>query len=896
MVGQTLSHYRVLEKLGEGGMGVVYKAFDKRLDRFVALKVLPPGMAGDPNRKFRFVQEAKAASALNHPNIITIHDISFDSGIDFIAMEYVDGKPLDRLIGHKGLRLGDALRYAVQIADALAKAHSAGIVHRDLKPSNIMVTGEGVVKVLDFGLAKLTEPAGADSEETRTLKPQTAEGVIVGTVAFMSPEQAEGKPVDGRSDIFSFGSVLYEMLTGQRAFGAATKVSTLAAILRGQPKPLAEAGSAAPQEVERVLHRCLRKEPQRRFQTMSDLKVALEELKEESDSGALEAAPPARRAPRPWLLGAVALAALAAAGLGWWFTRGPRAVPRVELARLTFDSGLTTAAAISADGKLVAYASDRGGEGNLDIWVQQIGGRQPIRLTRHEADDSNPSFSPDGSRIAFRSERDGGGIYVVDALGGPEQKIADGGYFPLFSPDGSQILFLRFPAFSGAAWMFLVPAQGGAPRPFQPDFTALRNGAVPPMAWSPDGKFLIFEGLRRGDRSTYDWWVAPVGGGPAVKTGAARALPKPALLRFLCAWAGRYIYFLEGAMVEGTDVYRVAITPGTFTIKGPAEQLTRAGAPHVALALAGDGRMALARWEFSLDPWSVALDANRGMASGEPQPVVRDSTVKAPPACSRDGGKMAYVCWSGLRTRWRVELRLRDMRTGQETVYAGSGDSLDMSPHLNADGSMLAYSDRVSGKLESYVVTAGGNPQKICDGCTVTGFFPGPNQLLVKSAPNQLARQDLGAARQIPALISPGPLADPDLSPDGRWVALVAGKPDGAAALWIAPLKDPPAAPRDWIPMAEDQRFLNSPRWSPDGNLLYYVSNRDGWSCVWGQRLDPPTKKPRGEPFAVLHFHRTSGFRGLPRESRSIAIAVDRLFFPFADLKGNIWTAKVDLK
>ena len=300
MIGKTVSHYRILEKLGSGGMGVVYKAEDTKLPRFVALKFLVgahgmrPGEGErrsplhDPVALERFKREARAASALNHPNIITIYDIDEAEGIHYIAMECVEGKTLDRLIARHGLRLNEALKYAVQMATALAKAHAAGIVHRDLKPTNVMVTDDGLVKVLDFGLAKLTEAAPTgDAETAATVEPTTEEGTIVGTVGYMSPEQAEGKPVDARSDIFSFGSVLYEMLTGQRAFQGETKASTIAAILREEPKPLSQAVEGLPREVERLVKRCLRKDPAHRFQHMDDLKVALEELKEESDSGEL---------------------------------------------------------------------------------------------------------------------------------------------------------------------------------------------------------------------------------------------------------------------------------------------------------------------------------------------------------------------------------------------------------------------------------------------------------------------------------------------------------------------------------------------------------------------------------------------------------------------------------
>src|SRR5689334_24802795 len=217
MIGQSLGHYRIEAKAGEGGMGVVYKAKDTRLDRSVAIKVLPTERVGDPERKRRFVQEAKAASALNHPNIVHIYGIDTASSVDFIAMEFVEGKVLNEMIALKGMKTGETLRYAVQIADALATAHASGIVHRDVKPSNIMVTGKGLVKVLDFGLAKLAEPTDPDpSALTRTMHPATEEGTIVGTAAYMSPEQAQGRKLDGRSDVFSFGAVLYEMVTGRR--------------------------------------------------------------------------------------------------------------------------------------------------------------------------------------------------------------------------------------------------------------------------------------------------------------------------------------------------------------------------------------------------------------------------------------------------------------------------------------------------------------------------------------------------------------------------------------------------------------------------------------------------------------------------------------------------------
>ena len=290
MVGRTVLHYQFLEKLGAGGMGEIYKAQDSRLNRTVAIKVLSRESSGDPDRRRRFVQEAQAASALNHPNIIIIHDIVSDNGTEFMVMEYVNGKTLVDLIPKGGLRAPLALKYAVQMADALSSAHAIGIVHRDLKPANIMATEPGLIKILDFGLAKLTDrgPMGEGNDNTKTIGASlTVEGSIIGTVNYMSPEQAQGKKVDTRSDIFSFGVVLYEMVTGARAFGGDNALSTLSAILRDDARPIAEVAPDVPPQIEQLIRRCLRKNPDQRWQSMQDVKMALQALKHESDSGSL---------------------------------------------------------------------------------------------------------------------------------------------------------------------------------------------------------------------------------------------------------------------------------------------------------------------------------------------------------------------------------------------------------------------------------------------------------------------------------------------------------------------------------------------------------------------------------------------------------------------------------
>ena len=306
MIGTTLWSYRIESKIGAGGMGVVYKAVDSRLDRAVAIKVLPASALASADRQKRFVQEAKTASSLNHPNIVTIYDINTQEvdgqPVQYIAMEFVAGETLDKLIGRKGLKVREALKYAVQIADALSAAHAAGVVHRDLKPSNVMVTPQGLVKILDFGLAKMTGPLDTDAyaETVRAeASPHTEEGTVLGTVAYMSPEQADGRRIDSRSDIFSFGSVLYEMITGRQAFPGASKLSTLSSVLYKDPPPVSQAVPNVHPELERIISRCLKKEPERRWQTMADVKVALEELRDELDVNGVVPVQPRVYAARP---------------------------------------------------------------------------------------------------------------------------------------------------------------------------------------------------------------------------------------------------------------------------------------------------------------------------------------------------------------------------------------------------------------------------------------------------------------------------------------------------------------------------------------------------------------------------------------------------------------------
>jgi len=898
--GTRLGHYEVIAPLGSGGMGEVYRARDTRLGREVAVKVLPADRLSDPARRARFVEEARAASSLNHPRIVTIHAIESAEGFDFIVMELVPGKSLDALIPRHGMRLGEALRLAIPLADALAAAHAAGIVHRDFKPANVIVTPEGVAKVLDFGLAKLTqgEDVGQDSTTLDAPAKLSDPGAVAGTPAYMSPEQAAGAVVDARSDIFSFGAVLYEMVTGRRAFAGGSSAEVLAALLKDQPPPPTDVVPDVPKELERIILRCLRKEPSRRFQHMTDLKVELEEVKEESDSQAAAPGVAAtwKRGGRAWLAAAAAVILIAAASLLWFRGRPSKPSAPTQMKRVTFDSGLTTDPALSSDGKLLAYASDRATGEDLDIWVQHLGGGEPVRLTRWESDEQEPDFSPDGARVAFRSSRLGGGIYVTPVLGGEPARVAPQGFRPRFSPDGNWIAYWVGSEGGSGGQAFVISAYGGEPRRIAADL----EGAYHPV-WSPDGKRLMVTGWKPipGSKEDFDpdWWVASLEGEATRRTGIIEVFRRHKLRWFDTnpgVWTrdGPWILF-AGGTGDSSNLYRVRVSSESGAIAGDAERITFGAGIETKPALSASGQLALATEVLTSHLWSVPADTNHGKVTGRMSPVTREATVDTWPQISEDGKRIAYhsVAFG------RGKVFLRDLETGAQKQLAPTWD-IDDYLALVRGGTRVVFSGVAStGEKGVYGLELGGGVPTLLEKDAMSWcasedgrhFLEYTGETFLTAVDTETRKEFRFASHESSRLLSP------HFSRHGRWVVLHVRNSEMTRQVFVLPFHEGRETPRsEWIPITDGRQLDRDPKWSPDGNLVYYLADREGARGIYAQKLDATTKHPLGRPFEVMMFRSACRSMMFPNSGESSpAVARDKIIFPLREIQGNIWLTQM---
>jgi serine/threonine protein kinase/sugar lactone lactonase YvrE len=810
--GQRLGPYEILGQIGAGGMGEVYRAKDSRLSREVAIKVLPATFSQDADRLRRFEQEAKAAGVLNHPNITAVYDIGTAAdGAPYVVQELLVGETLRSALAVGRPAPRRALDYATQIARGLAAAHEKGIVHRDLKPENVFVTRDGRVKILDFGLAKLTQAESAVSSATNlpTETRGTEPGVVLGTLGYMSPEQVRGKSADARSDIFSFGSIFYEMLSGRRAFQGDSAADTMSAILKEDPPDLSVTNQNVSPGLERIVRHCLEKNPEQRFQSASDLAFDIEAAS--ATSGAAQAAPESRARRIPRVAGLLA-SLLAGAALAWVLMRGrgsapapaPQGYPMYR--RLTNLAGAENSPTLSPDGQTVAFVFRTTGPSG--IWSQRAGGRNPINLTPScDRESACPSFSPDGTLIAYGSRCGEGGLFLVGATGESSRRLTSFGYDPAWSPDGREIVFSTDlvtrpygrPS-TGELWIADVAA-GKTRKLFGGD-------AVQPNV-SPHGLRVAFWALIEGG-SQRDIWTIPYKG----LAEGERPVPvtQDAAVDWNPVWApdGRTLYYLSnrsGAM----NLWRVAIDEATGKPLGDPEPQTVPAREVGWFALARDGRHAVYTVRentFSIERFR--FDPANGNLIGTPEKILESSQEMADIDVSPDGKFIAFDSRGGAQE----DLYLVEA-DGQNLRQLTDDAPRDRGPNFSPDGKTLAFQSDRSGRYEIWTVSVDGS---------------GVEQLTKTTG---------------------DPIIEPHWSPDGHFIAV-----DDGENSFLVPLDAKGAAGLpSMIPRVDKENFLFPFAWTPDGTLVGVV-NRAGDMLSKGAGLYTPgsaavrlVPAPEGAPY-----------------------------------------------
>jgi len=819
IAGRKLLSYRVFERLGSGGMAVVYRAEDTRLERMVALKFLAPELSRDPQAKERFLREAQAASSLDHPNVCTIHEIGETDGQTFIAMPFYGGGTLAQRIARGPLPLDEALDVAFQIAQGLAKAHRRGIVHRDIKPANVMLTADGVVKIVDFGLAKLADSSGPRGAG------RTGSGG--GTIAYASPEQVRGESVDLRTDLWSLGVVLYEMVTGRKPFPGDQDHAVLFAIQRDEPRPLAELRPAAPPELAHVIGRLLAKDREQRTSSAEAAAADLRTLRgPETVSRVI--APPARRPRRRRRVLrslAVAAALLAAALLAWRFIHGgpePGGPLRAaSYAAVADQPGRMMFPSLAPDAGSIVYTVEK--EGGSDIYWQRVGGKTVQNLTAEfSGPDTQPAFSPDGRTIVFRSEREGGGLFTMGATGESVRRISNFGYNPAWSPDGREVVC--------ATEEVANPGERGTmSQLWRIDLVSNTRRRVPTAdavqpSWSPHGWRIAYWGIPAGTSRRVIWTVPAEG----TDGGDAMAVVDDGALNWSPVWSpdGAYLYYASdrsGAM----GLWRVAIDERSGKKRGEPQAVT-VPVPSCALpSLSRDGRhIAFATENPKSNLFLVPFDPARHEATGAPRPVTQGSRVVRSADMSPDGA------WIVFDTAERQEDLFLVRRDGTGLRALTNDAARDRGPRWSPDGRrILFFSDR-GGKYKAYTLAPEdpGLLTAVGEGILEPLWSPDGRHLVYHQIDAGLALLDLtqpaGESRPRPLPVTgqaPAAFAATSWSADGDWLA---GYDDHARIV----LYSFPARHYETLP-EHGQEVV----WLRDGKTLLFL--RGG--AVWA--LDRPT-------------------------------------------------------
>ncbi len=773
--GQYLLQYHVTEKLGEGGMGVVWKATDTTLGREVAIKILPEDFAADAERLARFDREARVLASLNHPNIagiFGIHEAPASEGrpaTHFLAMELVPGEDLSERLLRGPLAMEEALRTARAIATGLEAAHENGVIHRDLKPANVKLTKDGQAKVLDFGLAKAADAAAAASGDLAHSPTMTSAGtrvgMILGTASYMSPEQAAGQPVDRRCDVWSFGVVLLEMLTGEPTFKGETVSELLASVLRDTPD-LDRLPNAIPRDIRRLIERCLRKDPRARLRHIGDARIELSELQETQET---QTSPPTRKRAWPLPVAGMILGALLGllAGANLIANKDAVAAPKPPtLRRLTGLPGPERHPHLSPDGRQLIYASAAGG--NLDIYLLRVGGDRAVNLTAGSpADDSQGKFSPDGEKIVFRSERDGGGLFTMGATGESVRRLTDFGMDPCWSPDGHRVAFGTEAVDDPygrltLSTLWTVELETGKTKQ-----VTTKGDAVQP-AWSPDGRHIVYWANTGGQRDI--WLVAADGGDPVAVTQDRFTDWSPVF-----SPDGRWLYF---ASDRGGSMNLWRLPCGADGIpKGDPQPVTTGTQSMGWAALSGDGRRMVA---MAYDRTNeVSFYELQQLRRGETAPL-RRLKLQSDHWCSVSPD----AAWIACSTRGAPEDLVLLRSDGSEMRRLTDDEHKDRDSSWTPDGKALVFYSTRSGAWNYWWIRADGSEPR-----QITNFFdfnggtlsPDGKRVALNADYRGLVVVDVDAGKpvdwkSVQALPMPegypegmfGPAA---WSPDGRWIA-----------------------------------------------------------------------------------------------------------------------------
>ena len=799
--GTRLGPYEILGPLGAGGMGEVYRARDPRIGRDVAIKVLPREVASNPEWLRRFEQEARATGALNHPNLLALYDVGSSETGPFLVAELLEGETLRARLRGGPAPLNRAVDWTRQICAGLSAAHERGIVHRDLKPENVFLVRDGRVKILDFGLAKIGLAAGSGGPDAVTAAAPTSAGVTLGTVGYMAPEQVRGEAAGPAADVFALGAVLYEIVTGRPAFREKTTVETLHAILNGEPAPLAKAGRSIPPALERVIGRCLEKDPAQRFRSPADIAFALEAIVPQASAAAPATAAAGLRA---WLAGGIGLLLLAIPAL-WLATRGrpvevaptvPAAAPRMN--PFLSSDAIEKEPAWSPTGDFLAYASDAAG--NDDIWIADPSGGNPVNLSGSFAGvDAWPAWSPDGRSLAFYSERDGGGIYTMTALGANVRRV--------------------------------VSIKPGVLYTFS-------------LSWAHDGN-IVYTGFdTTGHKQIYR--VPPAGGDPACLTcdtepyeGRAGELSP----------SGRQLAFLSGLVGSRASLYVKDLASGRVS-----EVTNRADAPHWS----ADGRIVfVSNRDGQADLWEVAVDPRTGERTGEPRRLT--SALGATTfALSPDGRQVLAVKENSRSHLWTFPLSLSVVTDLARGTALTSGEVNDRRSRWSGDGSQMFFESTRRGSIDIWRLRAGGEVSRVT---TAPGgeLRPRPSPkgdwvafdaVEARGEFTQLMRTDGTEVHAIDErwFTSYRNVCCVDWSPDGTRLAVtVSGRPSDrspdASSIGVISIDRASGKGGPMRVLTLPGGTPQYPRWSPDGRFIVYEAVVDGSWDLW--IVNPDAPEPR---------------------------------------------------